>query len=214
MSNQENNFTLKVAPADESGAAYGEPIQPEKNELANFFKYLDATDQVQTRQHWYEWVTSFVKNELGGRVSQELFFMAKAMLNSRMTNCLKAGHGAVIVINQTVISDGYNGVPRKVAHPHQCHRLASASGQDYNACPIPCLHAETNAIFNAARLGASTQGAVMYVTGEPCLNCAEAIIQAGIVQVNFASGRTIKDHAGLKLLYNTGISVMYIKRED
>lgn len=179
--------------------------------FVDFEEQMDALDRVNSRQEWYEGIADLLAD--GVRPSAEGFFMAKAMLNSRMTNCPKAGHGSVVVWNKTVVSDGYNGVPRGFPHPEACGRMSLPSGASYNSCAVPCLHSETNAIFNAARLGARTEGASLYVTGEPCLGCSEAIVQAGIVRVVFASGRPMPEHPGLRLLYGLGVELVYMYYE-
>ncbi|HEX2915926.1 MAG TPA: deaminase [Chloroflexia bacterium] len=173
-----------------------------------FISQVDELDRENNRQEWYGAIADIMMHGL--RPSAEGFFMAKAMLNSRMTNCPKAGHGTVIVRNRTVVSDGYNGVPRGYPHPAACGRMELPSGASYSACAVPCLHSETNAIYNAARLGARTEGAQLYVTGEPCLGCSEAIVQAGISRVIFASGRPMPEHPGLRLLYGLGIDLTYM----
>jgi dCMP deaminase len=173
----------------------------------DFITQVDRIDRLNNRQEWYAAIGRMLTH--GVRPDQPGFFMAKAMLNSRMTNCPKAGHGTVIVRNRTVVSDGYNGVPRGYPHPPACGRMELPSGASYQACAVPCLHSETNAIFNAARLGARTEGASLYVTGEPCLGCSEAIVQAGITDVIFASGRPMPEHPGLRLLFGLGVNLAY-----
>lgn len=175
-----------------------------------FADRIEAIDRGSTRQDWYESIAELLVQ--GARPSAHGFFMAKAMLNSRMTNCPKAGHGTIIVRDKTVVADGYNGVPRGFPHPTECGRMDLPSGASYHACAVPCLHSETNAIFNAARLGARTEGAMLYVTGEPCLGCSEAIVQAGISRVIFASGRPMAEHPGLRLLYGLGVELVYMYR--
>jgi dCMP deaminase len=173
-----------------------------------FEAQMDTLDRQNSRQEWYGAIADILST--GARPDMHGFFMAKAMLNSRMTNCPKAGHGTIIVRDKTVVSDGYNGVPRGFPHPATCGRADLPSGAAYSACAVPCLHSETNAIFNAARLGARTEGALIYVTGEPCLGCSEAIVQAGIRQVIFASGRPMPQHPGLRLLHGLGVELVYM----
>ncbi len=175
-----------------------------------FAARIKELDRHNMRQDWYDGIAEILVS--GARPSADGFFMAKAMLNSRMTNCPKAGHGCIIVRDKTVVSDGYNGVPRGFPHPATCGRIDLPSGAGYSTCPVPCLHSETNAIYNAARLGARTEGASLYVTGEPCLGCSEAIIQAGISRVVFAGGRPMPDHPGLRLLYGLGVELAYMHR--
>jgi dCMP deaminase len=169
-------------------------------------------EKYKDRQLWYKRIAEILIGDkfntaADGHLPQSAFYISKAFLNSRQTNCLKAGHGCVIVRDNTIISDGYNGVPRNYPHPTNCARLNLPSGQNYGACVIPCLHAEQNAIYNAARLGAKTEGAELFVTGEPCLNCCEAIIQAGIEKVFYATGRPIDNHPGLTLLIESGVTI-------
>lgn len=179
--------------------------------FTDFERVMDSLDRVNNRQEWYEGIAGVLAH--GVRPDTQGFFMAKAMLNSRMTNCPKAGHGSIIVRDKTVVSDGYNGVPRGFPHPAECGRMSLPSGASYSTCPVPCLHSETNAIFNAARLGARTEGAILYVTGEPCLGCSEAIVQAAIARVVFASGRPMPEHPGLRLLYGLGVGLVYMYYE-
>ncbi|MBN9388736.1 MAG: hypothetical protein J0I20_11840 [Chloroflexi bacterium] len=178
------------------------------SEFDGFEAQMDTFDRQNSRQEWYGAIADILST--GARPDMHGFFMAKAMLNSRMTNCPKAGHGTIIVRDKTVVSDGYNGVPRGFPHPAACGRADLPSGAAYSACAVPCLHSETNAIFNAARLGARTEGALIYVTGEPCLGCSEAIVQAGIRQVIFASGRPMPQHPGLRLLHGLGVELVYM----
>ncbi len=174
----------------------------------NFEAQIDSLDRQNVRQGWYDGIAHLLAH--GNRPDTQGFFMAKAMLNSRMTNCPKAGHGSIIVRDKTVVSDGYNGVPRGFPHPLSCGRMDLPSGASYSTCAVPCLHSETNAIYNAARLGARTEGSHLYVTGEPCLGCSEAIVQAGIRLVVFASGRPMPQHPGLSLLYGLGVNLAYM----
>lgn len=101
--------------------------------------------------------------------------------------------------NQMIISDGYNGTP---------------SGFD-NVCENPegstfpyVLHAEANAITKVARSNNSSDGATLYVTASPCMECAKLIIQAGIKRVVFSELYRITD--GLDLLRSAGVETIYI----
>ena len=84
--------------------------------------------------------------------------------------------GAVLVKNNSIISEGYNGIPRKV----------SDSFEDRQERPEKYFwfeHAERNAIYNCARIGVSTEGATLYTQGSPCADCARGIINSGIVEI-------------------------------
>lgn len=162
----------------------------------------------QTRGKWLEIAAEVLKtNE---RIHKTLFFALRALQNSTRTNCRKAGHGTVLVKDGVAISDGFNGVPRDCEHPTVCKRLNTQSGADYEACDVPCIHSETNAIFNAARIGVSTLGAEAYITGEPCINCVSALHQAGINKIMFLSGRPMPEHKGIDLAVDLNIEVWYI----
>lgn len=110
--------------------------------------------------------------------------LAQALALSQLSSCVRRKVAALIISPDTlaVISDGYNGPPRKgpkVCGGDHCERdrLQITSGTQND---IGCYHAEQNAIFNAARQGSSTKGAIMICTTSPCLSCARAIYHAGI----------------------------------
>jgi dCMP deaminase len=98
-----------------------------------------------------------------------------------------------------IISDGYNGTPS--GFENIC--------EDENGLTKPyVLHAEANAITKIARSGNSSEGATMYVTASPCIECAKLIIQAGIRRVVYSEKYRIED--GISLLERAGVTVDYI----
>ena len=105
------------------------------------------------------------------------------------STCLRRQVGAVIVRDKRILSTGYNGAPRGLAHCDEtgCLReqLGIPSGQRQEICRG--LHAEQNAIIQAALHGVSIEGGMIYVTHQPCITCAKMIINAGIVRVVCAS---------------------------
>jgi len=127
------------------------------------------------------------------------YFLSIAEVVSRRSNCLSTRFGAVIVKNSTIISTGYVGAPRGTRDCYDrryCIRRKNnvPSGQQYELCAS--VHAEQNAIINAARQGVSTLGTTMYIFGEkvhlathelidcyPCFICKKMIINAGITEV-------------------------------
>lgn len=113
--------------------------------------------------------------------------MEFAKLAQTRSVCLRRKVGAVIVKDRMVISTGYNGVPRGVPHCDVvgCLRdkLKVPSGQRHELCRG--LHAEQNAIIQAAYHGVQTRGAQMYCTFRPCIICVKMIINAGIDKVYF-----------------------------
>ena len=102
--------------------------------------------------------------------------------------------GALLVKNNRIISDGYNGTPS--GFENIC--------EDANNRTKPyVLHAEANAITKVARSSNSSEGATLYVTSSPCIECAKLIIQAGITRVVFAE--YYRDTEGIELLKRAGI---------
>ena len=100
------------------------------------------------------------------------------------STCLNRKVGAVICIDDRVVSTGYNGAPK--GHPHCiesgfCLRAGCAHGEGLDLCPA--AHAEQNAIASAARTGVTTKGGTMYCTTRPCSWCAKLIVCAGITKV-------------------------------
>ena len=141
----------------------------------------------------------------------------QAKLLAKSSPCPRGKVGAVIFNNQSwaVIADGYNGAPRgggELCGAHTCTRddLNIISG---TSVEIGCHHAEANAICNAARLGASTVGASLAVTRDPCLNCAKLIHHAGISQV-YSPCR--EGEAGVAYLLQHGVEVLpwRLKKDD
>jgi len=101
------------------------------------------------------------------------------------STCLRRQVGAIIVRDKYILSTGYNGPPRGLPHCDEtgCLRdqLGIPSGERQEICRG--LHAEQNAIIQAALHGVSTEGGTIYVTHQPCITCAKMIINAGIVRV-------------------------------
>ncbi|MEA1961405.1 MAG: cytidine/deoxycytidylate deaminase family protein [Bacillota bacterium] len=136
------------------------------------------------------------------------YFLDLADLVASRSTCLRRHVGAVLVKNERIISTGYNGAPRGLKHCLElgCLReeMGIPSGQRYELCRG--VHAEQNAIINAAYYGVSTEGSVLYCTNQPCLICARMIINAGIQRVvhrgNFEDELAVQfmQEAGIKLL--------------
>ena len=125
------------------------------------------------------------------------YFMLMAKLASTRSTCLAFPVGAVIVKNRQVLATGYNGSPSGTAHCTAqgfCYEGLSSCDAS-KSLPSRAVHAEANAIAQAAKHGIATDGATIYVTLEPCLACLKLIISAGIKKVfyetNFNSGDTL-----------------------
>ena len=123
-------------------------------------------------------------------------YLRMAHIWSENSYCTRRKVGALIVKDKMIISDGYNGTPS--GFPNVCE------GDD--GLTLPCvLHAEANAITKIARSGNNSDGATLYVTDAPCIECAKLIIQAGIVRVVYARSYRLTD--GIDLLRQAGIDV-------
>ena len=113
--------------------------------------------------------------------------------------CQRRKVGALLVKDQMIISDGYNGTPS--GFENCC--------EDANNVSLPyVLHAEANAITKVARSNNSSEGATLYVTASPCMECSKLIIQAGIKRVVYGEEYRIMD--GIEILRKAGIEVVYL----
>ena len=119
------------------------------------------------------------------RPSWDEYFMEMAELARKRSTCLRRHVGAVIVKDNRVIATGYNGVPKGIRHCEEtgCLRqqLNVPSGKMHELCRG--LHAEQNAIIQAACMGSSIAGGTLYCTTQPCVICTKMIINAGIKRV-------------------------------
>lgn len=121
-----------------------------------------------------------------------------ALLISQRGTCNRGAVGCVIARDGRIISTGYNGAP--VGLPH-CHDVGCDCGDD-GGCKRT-IHAEAGAITFAAKNGLPLNGAIMYVTSSPCIDCAKLIINCGIKMVFYYN--TYRDVSGLELLEKAGI---------
>lgn len=122
------------------------------------------------------------------RPSWDEYFMRMAVLAASRSTCLRRRVGGVVVKDRMVLSTGYNDTPRGLPNCGDggCARCASdaPSGQALDTCL--CLHAEQNAIIQAAYHGVAINGATIYTTHQPCLTCAKMIVNVGIRRIVFA----------------------------
>lgn len=127
-------------------------------------------------------------------------YLEMASVWARNSYCKRRQVGALLVKDNMIISDGYNGTPS--GFENVC--------EDESGITKPyVLHAEANAITKVARSGNSSDGATLYVTSSPCIECAKLIIQAGIKRVVYSEEYHTKD--GLDLLERAQITLKYIK---
>lgn len=124
------------------------------------------------------------------RPSWEEYFMEIAYLVAKRSTCLRRQVGAVVVKNKNILATGYNGAPRGITHCEVTgcirEKLNVPSGERHELCRG--LHAEQNAIIQAAFHGTSIAGAHLYCTNRPCIICSKMIINAGIEKVYYQDG--------------------------
>jgi dCMP deaminase len=126
----------------------------------------------------------------------DLRYMRMARIWAENSYCERRKVGALLVKNKMIISDGYNGTPSG---------FENICEDDNNQTKAYVLHAEANAITKVARSSNSSDGATLYVTASPCIECAKLIIQAGIQRVVCGERYRILD--GIELLERAGIRV-------
>lgn len=121
------------------------------------------------------------------RPSWEEYLIQIAQLVATRSTCLRRKVGAILVKNKRILSTGYNGAPGKVAHCAEtgCLRdkLKIPPGERQEICRG--VHAEQNAIIQAALYGISIKGAVLYSTHQPCVTCAKMLINTGVKKIIF-----------------------------
>ena len=141
------------------------------------------------------------------RPSWDEYFMRLAHEVATRTTCLRRAVGAVVVKDRRILATGYNGVPTGIAHCAEtgCLRqqLGIPSGQRHEICRG--LHAEQNAIIQAARYGINISGSSIYVTTQPCVVCAKMIINAGITEIVYEN--PYDDELALSLLKEAKINL-------
>ena len=129
-------------------------------------------------------------------------YLRMARIWAENSYCQRRQVGALVVQNKMIISDGYNGTPS--GFENIC--------EDENGLTKPyVLHAEANAITKLARSNNNSDGATLYVTASPCIECAKLIIQAGIKRVVYGEKYRLED--GINLLKRANIELIYINPE-
>lgn len=138
--------------------------------------------------------------------------MQIAELVKTRSTCIRRQVGAVAVIDRRIISTGYNGAPKYTTHCETigCMRekLNIPSGQRHELCRA--IHAEQNAIVQAAYSGTSLKGATLYVTCQPCSMCAKMLINSGIIKIVYCGN--YPDELSMELLSEAGIELVNYDR--
>ena len=130
-------------------------------------------------------------------------YLRMALIWAENSYCKRRKVGALVVKDKAIISDGYNGTPSG---------FENVCEDDNNVTKPYVLHAEANAITKLARSTNSGQGATLYVTASPCIECAKLIIQAGIRRVVYGEKYRLDD--GIRLLQRAGVDVVYSPVHD
>ena len=132
----------------------------------------------------------------------DIRYLRMARIWAENSYCERRKVGAIVVKDKMIISDGYNGTPE--GFENVC--------EDSNHITKPyVLHAEANAITKLARSSNNSEGATLYVTASPCIECSKLIIQSGIKRVVYGEKYRIED--GINLLKRAGVDVEYLEVE-
>lgn len=138
----------------------------------------------------------------GERQSQfDRRYLEMAMIWAKNSYCKRRQVGALIVKGRMIISDGFNGTPS--GFENICEDEVTGKTKPY------VLHAEANAITKVAKSNNSSEGATLYVTSSPCMECSKLIIQAGIRRVVYCDDYHTPD--GMELLYKAGIEIVKLE---
>lgn len=130
-------------------------------------------------------------------------YLRMARIWAENSYCQRRKVGALVVKDKMIISDGYNGTPSG---------FENICEDDSNVTKPYVLHAEANAITKLARSSNNSDGATLYVTASPCIECSKLIIQAGIKRVVYGEKYRLED--GLNLLRRANIDVQYLNPEE
>ncbi len=139
------------------------------------------------------------------RPSWDQYFLDIVDLVSRRSTCLRRKVGAILVRDKRILATGYNGPPAGISHCSEVgclrDRMKVPSGERHELCRG--LHAEQNAIIQAALYGVSTKGSTIYCTNHPCIICSKMIINSGIV--SFVYREKYRDELAEDMLREAGI---------
>jgi len=143
------------------------------------------------------------QNSLDKQKQFDKHYLEMASIWSKNSYCQRRQVGALIVKDKMIISDGFNGTP--AGFENDC--------EDENfRTKAYVLHAEANAITKVAKSGNSSEGATLYVTTSPCIECSKLIIQAGIVRVVYLN--EYHNTEGLDLLLRAGVTVLNFSKDE
>lgn len=149
------------------------------------------------------------------RPAWDQYFLQIATFVATRATCLRRSHGAVLVKDKQILATGYNGAPSGAEHCTVCAREEAGClpGQRYELCRS--VHAEMNAIAQAAKHGANIGGSTIYLTGPPCKLCARMIVNSGVVEVRFAKNSAYsRQDTGLDILEESGVHFQEISLNE
>ncbi|SFE67275.1 dCMP deaminase [Thermoanaerobacter thermohydrosulfuricus] len=146
------------------------------------------------------------------RPSWDEYFMQIVDVVKTRSTCLRRQVGAILVVDKHIISTGYNGPPTGLAHCEETGCLREQLGIPSGERPELCrgVHAEQNAIIQAALHGVSTKGATLYVSASPCVICAKMLINAGVKRIVYED--EYPDELAFKLLKEANVDLVKIER--
>jgi len=146
------------------------------------------------------------------RISWDEYFLKIADTVAERSTCLRRKVGAILVIDKRILSTGYNGAPKNLAHCSEigCLRLAFKIKPAERIEICRGIHSEQNALVQAAFFGLPVSSATLYSTHFPCITCAKMLINAGIKRIVIR--KMYPDKLSQKMLSESGIEVQIIKR--
>lgn len=146
------------------------------------------------------------------RPTWDQYFIDITLLVATRSTCLRRQVGALLVKDRNILATGYNGTPSGIRHCEETgclrERLKVPSGERHELCRG--LHAEQNAIIQAARHGVNIDGSTLYCTTMPCIICTKMLINAGIKRIVYAEGYA--DELAREMVEESGIEVVHFER--
>lgn len=141
---------------------------------------------------------------MDNRIDWDQYFMTQATLLSLRSTCTRLSVGAVIVRDRRVIAGGYNGSVSGDVHciDEGCYLVEGHC--------VRTIHAEMNAVLQCAKFGVATDGAEVYVTDFPCLQCTKMLLQSGIIKINYLRNYH-NDQYAVELLERKNVEIKQIK---
>jgi len=138
--------------------------------------------------NYFKYILPFKFDFMGERPSYDDYFMEMAYVVSKRSTCLRRKVGAILVLDKHILSTGYNGAPKGLPHCEEVgclrEKLNVPSGERHELCRG--LHAEQNAIIQAAVFGVSIKGSTLYCTNTPCVVCVKMLINAGVKEIVYS----------------------------